>query len=240
MQKQNFAFDIKEVAEDGTFTGLLSVYGNVDRGADVVEPGAFTKTIAANNGTVPMLWQHDRKEPIGLMEIRDTPIGLQVKGIFDLDVQRAREAYSLTKKRIVKGLSIGYNTVKDSVQGVVRHLQELELMEGSVVTFPMNPLAVITTVKEETLLMSTVEMLEDKPAAAVNGEAKEGRRISAASRKIITDAIGMHDEMVVMHGKAKGILQMMLDAEDEKAEVAFTPTVLDAFKTEVVLAMTAQ
>lgn len=147
MQHKDFRCEIKAVGEDGTFEGLLSVYGNVDQGGDVVERGAFAKTLKENGATVPMLWQHDTKQPIGSMELTDTPEGLRCKATFVLEVPQAQIAYALVKRSIVKGLSIGYDTIKDSVENGVRKLKELRLWEGSVVTFPMNMQAVIASVK---------------------------------------------------------------------------------------------
>jgi hypothetical protein len=47
----------------------------------------------------------------------------------------------------VKGLSIGFDTVKDAMDGTIRRLKEIRLWEGSIVTFPMNEKAQITSVK---------------------------------------------------------------------------------------------
>lgn len=135
---KDFNLSIKSVGEDGTFEGLLSVYNVVDLGNDLVEPGAFTKTIHENKGVVPMLWQHDTKSPIGLLHMTDTAKGLAVRGELELEVSQAREAYALMKRGIVKGLSIGYKAIKENVTGNIRRLREVRVFEGSVVTFPMN------------------------------------------------------------------------------------------------------
>jgi len=147
MDIKNLHFEVKEVSEDGTFEGLLSVYGNVDLGGDVVERGAFTKSLEESKYTVPMLWQHDQKTPIGLLEIQDSEVGLKVKGIYVLEVEKARESHALMKRGVIKGLSIGYQSIKDKIEKGIRYLSEIKLYEGSVVTFPMNPLALVTTVK---------------------------------------------------------------------------------------------
>jgi uncharacterized protein len=47
----------------------------------------------------------------------------------------------------VKGLSIGYDNIQANFDGDVRHLTELRLWEISVVTFPMNEQATVTSVK---------------------------------------------------------------------------------------------
>jgi len=150
MFKKDLKFDIKSVTETGTFEGLLSVYDVVDLGNDLVTKGAFTKTIADHKGTVPMLWQHNPEAPIGTLELTDTEQGLHVKGTFLLEVKQAQEAYALVKAGVIRGLSIGYDAIKKQVKDGVRHLTEIKLWEGSVVTFPMLPVAQITSVKAQT------------------------------------------------------------------------------------------
>lgn len=141
----------------GSFTGYLAVFGNEDLGGDIIEPGAFTKTLAdarerkARDGDTylfPILYQHDDKAPCGgFLDAHEDPHGLYVKGQLDLDTQLGRETYSGLKKGYMRGLSIGYSTIKHKWVGDVRHLQQLQLFEGSVVTFAMNPEAMVGAVK---------------------------------------------------------------------------------------------
>ncbi len=138
---------IKAINEDGTFEGCLSPYNNVDDGGDVVEPGAFTKTLQENGNTVPLLWQHKQDCPIGQLVLEDRADGLYCKGKLELEVPEGKKAYILLKAKIVKGLSIGYDAIKAQVVTGVRHLKELRLWEGSVVTFPMNTMALVSDVK---------------------------------------------------------------------------------------------
>src|SRR5262245_46327654 len=122
MQKA-FAFEIKQASEDGTFTGLASTYGNVDETGDIIEPGAFTKTLAASR-TRPLLWMH--KDPIGTVELADSSAGLLAKGRFSLAVQQAKDAHTLLRDGVVRGLSIGFETIKADRVGEIRHLQEIK------------------------------------------------------------------------------------------------------------------
>ena len=155
IKRRTLQLRIKSLSDDGTFEGLLSPYGNVDDGGDVVEAGAFTKSLAEYGHVVPMLWQHKMDCPIGELSLNDQDDGLYCSGTFILDqdssgnylVPEAAKAYALLKAQIIKGLSIGYETVKSQVVNGVRYLKELRLYEGSVVTFPMNGLAGVTAVK---------------------------------------------------------------------------------------------
>lgn len=146
-KQRSFSLEIKTLQDDGTFEGLLSPYGNVDSGGDVVEAGAFTKSLSDYGNVVPMLWQHKADCPIGELTLSDQAEGLYCRGKLLLDIPEASKAYALLKAGIIKGLSIGYETIKSQVIGGVRHLKELRLYEGSVVTFPMNESASVTSVK---------------------------------------------------------------------------------------------
>lgn len=139
---------VKALQEDGSFEGILASYNTVDLGGDRILPGAFTKTMQERGNSIPMLWQHDPHQPIGTLELSDSPTGLMVKGQLLMDIPQARTAYALLKAKVIKGLSIGYDTVKDAVENGVRQLKEVRLWEGSCVTFPMNEACMITAIKK--------------------------------------------------------------------------------------------
>lgn len=147
MSKKWMKVEIKEITADGSFEGILSPYGNLDLTGDVVEPGAYTKTLQEHGNKVPLLWQHKTDSPVGELTLEDRPDGLWCKGQLLMPLADAQKAYLLIKSKIVKGLSIGFETVKDSIESGVRHLKEIRLYEGSLVTFPANLAALITSVK---------------------------------------------------------------------------------------------
>lgn len=140
-------FEIKLADGDsGAFEGFCSVYNNVDSAGDAVQPGAFRKTIAERGKSVPLLWQHDSRQPIGTGEVFETSSGLGIRGRILSTVSRGREAIALLREGVIKGLSIGYQAVKhdwDSVRKI-RLLKEIKLYEVSIVTFPANELATVT------------------------------------------------------------------------------------------------
>lgn len=145
--KPRFSVEIKSISPDGSFEGMLAVYNNIDLGGDLIEPGAFTKTIQEHGSEVPLLWQHDTEEPIGKLTLIDGPDALHVKGQLEMGLPVAQKAYLLLKARIIKGLSIGFDPIKKTMDGTVRRLKELRLWEGSIVTFPMNEAAMVTAIK---------------------------------------------------------------------------------------------
>jgi len=162
---KTFKLEIKEMGDQGTFTGLASVYGNRDLGGDVVEQGAFSKSIGEKGGEVPILWQHDPSEPIGLGKLADSPQGLYIKGELALESPTAQKAYGLMKRGILKGLSIGYDLVRSDVKDTTRYLKELKLWEVSIVTFPMNEMATIQGFKAvEDARLTLAEFIEEEKA----------------------------------------------------------------------------
>jgi HK97 family phage prohead protease len=169
--RKEFKFALKTLGEDGTFTGLGAVYGNVDLGGDVIEPGAFTRTLAMKGGEVPVLWQHDMREPIGLGKLTDTKDGLQIDGELVLESPVAQKAYALLKKHVLKGLSIGYDAVREEMKGTVRHLKEIKLYEVSLVTFPMNEMALVSGVKD--MSVDEVVVRIEEMIASAEREKKE-------------------------------------------------------------------
>ncbi len=137
----------------GEFTGYASTFGNVDRGGDVVERGAFLKTLSLKSPSdVLMLLQHNAKGyPIGdWLEIRENDHGLMVRGRLDLEDPDGARVYNAMKKGRLKGMSIGYFIPKGGAEmnrNGVRHLKEIALEEISIVTRPMNTRALADGVK---------------------------------------------------------------------------------------------
>ena len=142
MKTKDFALEVKDLSEDGTFEGYGSIFGNVDSYGEKVVPGAFVESLAKHRreGTsVLMLWQHNPDEPIGVWDdLAEDAKGLWGKGRLIMEVQRAKEVYALLRAKAVRGLSIGYRELDTDKDGVVRVLKKLDLWEISPVSFPAN------------------------------------------------------------------------------------------------------
>jgi HK97 family phage prohead protease len=152
MLKKGFGLKVKSVdAGEGTFEGILSAYGVEDLGNDVVMPGSFSRSLSAKGNVIPLLWQHRPDEPIGTLVLQDSPGALKVRGKLLLGLPTADKAYELIKAGVIGGLSIGFDVIRQDVKNGIRYLTELRLWEGSIVTFPMNEMAMITNVKQADL-----------------------------------------------------------------------------------------
>jgi HK97 family phage prohead protease len=146
-----FPLQLKSTSNLGEFEGMLAVYNNVDLGNDCILPGAIKEIVTTPDGSLRILDSHDARSPVGKAKFTDTPGGLKIAGKLDLAVARARELLSLMKSGIINGLSIGYDVIgadgSEIRQDGVRLLKRLKLWEGSLVVFPMNGSALISSVK---------------------------------------------------------------------------------------------
>lgn len=175
----DFDVEFKYAAGDegtstGTVTGYASVFGLVDRGGDIVAPGAFKKTIAAwkkRKQLVPMLWQHDSGCPIGVWtDLEEDEKGLKVTGQLLTDVRAAAEARALILGGAVKAMSIGYISTDEAIDRAtgVRTLKSVDLWEISLVTFPMLPEALITGAKSDFDPKALERLLRDEGGLSIS------------------------------------------------------------------------
>jgi HK97 family phage prohead protease len=152
---KSIELDLKKAPDDkGRFSGYGSVFNVVDKGGDIVAPGAFAESLETwrkNGRTVPVLWQHDPGQPIGAWEdLKEDDYGLLGDAALWLeDAPYARLAHRGMKSNTITGLSIGYRVKKYSINQdtKVYTLEKLDLVEISVVTNPMNDDARVADVK---------------------------------------------------------------------------------------------
>jgi uncharacterized protein len=154
MEMKNVFLDLKTANETGVFRGVLSTYGYpADLGGDVIQRGAFTKTLAETRGRLPLLLAHDGSKQLGFVKLTDSEAGLQAEGVLNMESPLAREIHSNLifnqKHQIPAGLSIGYIPVKATPQkDGTRLLNEVRLKEASYTLSPMNEQALITAAKQ--------------------------------------------------------------------------------------------
>lgn len=203
----------KEPDQDGIFEGYASVFGVVDQGMDVVERGAFRKSLGSRK--VKMLWQHDMSQPIGVWdEIYEDERGLFVRGRLLKEVEKGREAMALLRAGAIDSMSIGYRTMEAIPEGDgrVRKLMEVDLFEISLVTFPMLPDAKVTNVKSITTERDFERFLRDagysrKDAVAItlHGFKALLRQRDAGEDEAVT---GELDALLSKLTKLKGVLNV--------------------------------
>lgn len=151
------SFEMK-ANENGMIAGYFSTYDiEPDSYGDIVEKGAFTKTIAkrAESGhPFPLCFNHDFSAVIGSVKtIEDTEKGPYIEAEF-LDTQLAQDVRKMLQSGAIYQFSFAYDvlnsrkpTEDESAKGITNVLTELDVFEISVVTVPANQNAVATEVK---------------------------------------------------------------------------------------------
>jgi hypothetical protein len=120
--------------------GYASIFGIRDLAGDIVEKGAFAKSLLSlPANSIRMLYQHDTKKPIGeWLQVFEDDIGLWARGVISEFDPHAQFATSLVRSRQMDGLSIGFRALDyTSIRGGGRNLKSIDLREISLVGFPM-------------------------------------------------------------------------------------------------------
>ncbi len=168
-------FEVKASDAEGNFEGYASVFGNVDLGGDVIEPGAFVRVKKTRTGRLRLALYHDLSRLVGDAEFKQDDHGLFLRGKVNLQVSYARDAYALMQGGTLDEMSIGFNTIEDAMETRdgrrVRVIKQAELWEASFVPFGMNPEAQVSSVKSDIRTFESALRermgLSQKEAAAV-------------------------------------------------------------------------
>nr|BDD44153.1 primosome assembly protein PriA [bacterium] len=200
LKSRNIQFNIKEIKEDGTFSGYGSVFGVRDAYNESVEKGAFLESLEKHKarGTMPaLLWQHDHREPIGVWEkMEEDDHGLYVEGRLLVDDDPlARRARAHLKAGSVSGLSIGFvpkNDEWDDEEKILR-VTAVDLWETSIVTFPANSDARVQQVRAMDYIKNVREfeaVLRDE----LGFSARQAKRLASGGWPAVADRDGRDDE----------------------------------------------
>lgn len=128
------------------FAGYAARFDRLDNGGDIVRPGAFTTALESRR-TIPLLWQHKAGALVGRVEaVSEDERGLRVIGSIGAQGHAGHVA-ELVRSRRLDGLSFGYRVRKARRLDGVRELLSVDLVEVSLVTNPMQPLAKIHAVQ---------------------------------------------------------------------------------------------
>lgn len=188
--------EIKAGGDSWEVAGLVSTFGNVDLGGDVVHRGAFADSLKSG-AAVRFLYSHDPASVLGTpAELRETDAGLY--GRFKISRTRlGQDVHTLLVDKALDSFSIGYlPKTFDFDDDGIRHLKSIDLIECSLVSMPMNPEAVVTGVKAvdyslmrlDAILETLTEHRASALAAAkalVARRRSEGRKLSDRAMELL-------------------------------------------------------
>lgn len=121
-------------------TGYLANFGTKDSDDDVIEKGAFAKSIKERKDSIYFLNQHDWSKPHGKFnELKEDNTGLYFESMPLPNTSYSNDLLELYALGIVNEHSIGYQVTK-ALQGEnwKRTIKEAKLFEGSNVTMGAN------------------------------------------------------------------------------------------------------
>jgi len=139
------AVQFKLAANENTFEGYASTFGNVDSYGDTIVKGAYADTLKTN-GLPKMFFNHDRYAvPIGKwVKAVEDDYGLLLTGELTPGNTLAEQVQAAFKHETVDSLSIGYALKKGDFQETEtgRTINKVALLsETSIVTFPADKFA---------------------------------------------------------------------------------------------------
>ena len=206
MNRAYSILEIKSVDEEKRkFTGVATT-PSTDRVGDIVEPkGAQFKL------PLPFLWQHNSSDPIGwVTKAHVTKEGIEVEGeIANIAEdgslkERLKTAWQMIKAKLVRGLSIGFNSVESArIEGTYGYrFLKWEWLELSAVTIPANQEATITAIKSaDSAYLAALGRAAARTSSGVPGkttkgvnmktlqELREARQTKFARMEEITEAV---------------------------------------------------
>jgi HK97 family phage prohead protease len=127
--------------EKRSVAGYFAVFGNVDLDGDVIERGAFTKSIRERGPEgkqlIKYLLDHDKTKTIGkITKLSEDDKGLYFEAKIGTHTL-GDDFIEMLKSEIINQASIGFKTVKEQYDQVIKanRIKEVMLYEGSSVQF---------------------------------------------------------------------------------------------------------
>lgn len=115
--------------------GYAALFGIPDGARDTIVQGAFARTLAERHEPIPLYWQHRPEQRIGTVEVAEEDArGLRV--VAAIHNPQGRAIAALLSKA-VNGLSFGYRARGFRHMPDGRLLEDIELLEISLVTHPL-------------------------------------------------------------------------------------------------------
>lgn len=137
--------------EGRSLVGVAAPFGVETRIADfreVIAPGAFTRSLAAGNDVLALA-DHDKAKVLGrtstgTLQLREAADGLHYALTLP-DTSTGNDLRALAARGDLGGVSFGFNVVRDSWNGDLRTLHDVQLHEISIVqAWPAYPTTTVS------------------------------------------------------------------------------------------------
>lgn len=166
MEKKRFSYEVKEVSQKGIVTFYANKFGNTDSDNDIMQQGAFIKTLSENFKRIRHLLNHN--ELIGVpLSIKEDSFGLLCNSQLILGRQKGLETFETYKAFAEAGNSlehsIGFNTIKSDIDvNGVRIIKEVKLFDVTTMdTWGANEDTPMVSLKSETDVLKAISTFEN-------------------------------------------------------------------------------
>jgi HK97 family phage prohead protease len=245
-------FVTKVDAELGIVEAIVSVTGVCDHGDDIIQSGAYAKTIVERGRKVRVLDAHnswsifdvigkvlalreigrDELPPQVLEQYPEATGGLWTQTQYLLDTPEGKGAFERIRTEAIDEYSIGYNAMQYEIRKIpagtgeknVRLIKEIRLWEYSPVLWGMNPATATVGVKRDEGSFWDPETLISTAAEVLSTEQKAGRTLSAANAAKITAAFQALKEVLEAAGLTVDTAANVED-DEEGSKAASVPGV---------------
>lgn len=154
---RTFDVELRATTEGRTIEGLAAPFNSpatirdaFGEFSETIAPAAFAKTIQDRAGKIKLLASHNRQAfPLGnIPKLWEDEHGLRMEAVV-ANTTAGNDALTLVNERVVMGLSIGFNVVRQTWNDdyTARNIEEIRLLEVSLVAEPAYADAGVTGVR---------------------------------------------------------------------------------------------
>lgn len=179
LKLRRFGVELRAASGDGAPEGVLEGYATVyDVGYGIgwgiteqIAPGCFDRSIADQNGIIPIFYMHDWDNPIGHATVTSDAKGVKVVATLYIDVnERAMSVWMAAKAGALREWSIGFypETIELNVGADGDDTETItagDLAEASIVVRGANPETEMIDVRNR----PEIEAPADEPALDADG-----------------------------------------------------------------------
>lgn len=220
MQLKGLNEKFKDIdTEKRSVAGYFAVFGNKDLDGDIIERGAFSKTVMERGPVgkqlIKYLLDHDKTKAIGkITKLEEDEKGLYFEA--KIGTHRLGDDFiEMLKSDLINQASIGFKTVKEQYDSLSKAnlIKEIMLMEGSSLQFlGANPDAGNTWFKSFEDVMSYLENLE----------------------KFLRTSDATDETLLIIENKIKSLSELLKPAqstlENQKADESEIKSLIDLLK----------
>lgn len=218
-------------SEDGSMTvsgyvnetGKLSnILGVTKKFVEKIAPGAFQRAIDNSQRDIDFLAEHDNKKILastrnGSLKLKEDDKGLFMSATI-APTSWGRDYYELIKAGILKNMSFGFRTIKDSWRSIdldlfERTVEELELFEVSVVRDP--------AYSQSSIAARGIDLIED---VEVPQEVVKENRFMKELKQMLT---ALEERVNTLAAEVQELRSVKEEVEEVRKELAPKPEVVE-------------